>query len=99
MALGQYLLVCISIFELVIGGPKKLLICLTIGMKVKSMPQLLILHIARTGGTTIRRMLKSIPKISSFDLLHNGYILRFRNGYRIDRKILVSDMLDPYRLQ
>ena len=62
------------------------------------MTRLLLVHIARTGGTSLRRLLKATPATSSFDCVHNGCLLRFRDGRRIDRRPLVPRELGSYDL-
>ena len=41
------------------------------------MSSLLFIHIAKTGGTSLRRLLKLNAGISRFDCFHNGFLLRF----------------------
>ena len=60
------------------------------------MTRLLLVHIAKTGGTSLRRLLKSTPAIRSFDCLHNGNLLRFESGRRIERQPLDPHALTPY---
>ena len=57
------------------------------------MSRLLLVHIAKTGGTSLRRLLKCTPETASFDCVHNGYLLRFEQGQRIERQ-----RLDPRNL-
>ena len=58
------------------------------------MTRLLLVHIAKTGGTSLRRLLKRTPATANFDCFHNGNLLRFQAGKRIERK-----PLDPLDLE
>ena len=56
--------------------------------------RLLLVHIAKTGGTSLRRLLKNTPEIPSFDCIHNNTFLRFQNGRRVERCALeVQDLV------
>lgn len=57
---------------------------------------LLFVHIAKTGGTSFRRLLKSNKKISSFDCFHNGSLLRFIDGHCVERIDADLNALDKY---
>ena len=60
------------------------------------MNSLLLVHIAKTGGTSLRRLFKSHPGISRFDCFHNGFLLRFENGCRVGRYKVNFSSLDQY---
>ena len=49
------------------------------------MTKLLFVHIAKTGGTSLRRLLKTTSATSSFDCLHHNHLIRFRDGEQVDR--------------
>ena len=55
--------------------------------------RLLFVHIAKTGGTSLRRLLRSMQATSSFDCLHHNHLLRFKQGQQVSR-----DLADPYLL-
>tara|TARA_B100000674_G_scaffold422514_1_gene374701 strand:+ start:612 stop:1895 length:1284 start_codon:yes stop_codon:yes gene_type:complete len=55
--------------------------------------RLLFVHIAKTGGTSLRRLLRSMPATSSFDCLHHNYLLRFEQGEQVSR-----ERVDPFSL-
>ena len=61
------------------------------------MSQLLFVHLAKTGGTSVRRILKA-SAISSFDCVHHHTLLRFRGGQRVERRHLSAQELGPYPL-
>ena len=44
----------------------------------------------------MRRLFKSIPSTSSFDCIHNGIFLRFKDGLRIERRSFNPHQLGPY---
>ena len=54
---------------------------------------LLFVHIAKTGGTSFRRLLKLNKKIPSFDCFHNGSLLRFVHGHCVER--IDADLNSP----
>ena len=60
------------------------------------MRRLLFVHLAKTGGTSLRRLLKSTPETSSFDCVHNGALIRFRDGVKVDHQPLVPGGLGHY---
>ena len=49
------------------------------------MARLLFVHIAKTGGTSLRRLLRTTPPTDSFDCLHHNHLLRFRDGQQVER--------------
>ena len=57
---------------------------------------LLFVHIAKTGGTSFRRLLKSNKAISRFDCFHNGSLLRFVDGRCVERIDTDLNALDKY---
>ena len=60
------------------------------------MSSLLFVHIAKAGGTSLRRLLKSHEGISRFDCFHNGFLLRFENGRRVGRYRVELNSLEKY---
>lgn len=60
------------------------------------MNSLLLVHIAKTGGTSLRRLLKLTEGISRFDCFHNGFLLRFEEGHRIGRDRVDLNLLEQY---
>ena len=62
------------------------------------MSSLLFVHIAKAGGTSLRRLLKSHEGISRFDCFHNGFLLRFENGRRVGIDQVQLNSLDKYDL-
>jgi len=60
------------------------------------MTRLLLVHIAKTGGTSLRRLFKATPALSTFDCVHNGSLLRFRNGQRLELRPLEPGCLGHY---
>ena len=60
------------------------------------MSSLLFVHIAKAGGTSLRRLLKSHEGISRFDCFHNGVLLRFENGRRVSRHRVELNSLEQY---
>ena len=61
------------------------------------MTQLLFVHLAKTGGTSVRRILKA-SALSRFDCVHHHTLLRFRGGQRVDRSRFSPMDLGPYPL-
>ena len=61
------------------------------------MSQLLFVHLAKTGGTSVRRILKA-SSANSFDCLHHHTFIRFRDGERIQRGRLDPSRIGPYPL-
>ena len=53
-------------------------------------------HIAKTGGTSLRRLLKSHDGTSHFDCFHNGFLLRFENGRCVARNRVELNSLETY---
>ena len=49
------------------------------------MSKLLLVHIAKTGGISLRRLLRASPEVNSFDCLHHNVLLRFRGGKQVER--------------
>ena len=60
------------------------------------MSSLLFVHIAKAGGTSLRRLLKSHERISRFDCFHNGFLLRFENGRRVASDKVALNSLEKY---
>jgi hypothetical protein len=60
------------------------------------MTRLLLVHIAKTGGTSLRRLFKSTRVLCDFDCFHNGSLLRFRDGQRVSRGPLDPASLTHY---
>ena len=60
------------------------------------MSSLLFVHIAKAGGTSLRRLLKTHDRISRFDCFHNGFLLRFENGRRVARDRVELNSLEKY---
>ena len=60
------------------------------------MSSLLFVHIAKAGGTSLRRLLKAHEGISRFDCFHNGFLLRFENGRRVGRDRVELNSLEMY---
>ena len=56
---------------------------------------LLFVHIAKSGGTSLRRLLKSNKGIFRFDCFHNGS-LRFIDGHCVERIDADLNALDKY---
>ena len=61
------------------------------------MTQLLFVHLAKTGGTSVRKILKA-SLANSFDCVHHHTLIRFRNGERMHRGRFKPRELDPYPL-
>ena len=61
------------------------------------MTQLLFVHLAKTGGTSVRKILKA-SRANSFDCVHHHTLIRFRNGERMHRGQFKPSELDPYPL-
>lgn len=61
------------------------------------MSQLLFVHLAKTGGTSVRRILKA-SAANSFDCVHHHSFIRFRNGERVARGPFDPQQLGPYPL-
>ena len=60
------------------------------------MTRLLLVHIAKTGGTSLRRLFKATQGLSTFDCVHNGTLLRFRDGKRVELRPLEPGCLGHY---
>ena len=60
------------------------------------MSSLLFVHIAKAGGTSLRRLLKTHEGITRFDCFHNGLLLRFENGRRVGRYRVELNSLEKY---
>ena len=61
------------------------------------MTQLLFVHLAKTGGTSVRKILKA-SLVNSFDCVHHHTLIRFRNGERTHRSQFKPRELGPYPL-
>ena len=61
------------------------------------MTQLLFVHLAKTGGTSVRKILKA-SLANSFDCVHHQTLIRFRNGERVHRGQFNPRELDSYPL-
>ena len=61
------------------------------------MTQLLFVHLAKTGGTSVRKILKA-SRANSFDCVHHHTLIRFRNGARMHRGQFNPSELDSYPL-
>ena len=61
------------------------------------MTQLLFVHLAKTGGTSVRKILKA-SQSNSFDCVHHHTLIRFRNGERTHRSQFQPRELGPYPL-
>ena len=61
------------------------------------MTQLLFVHLAKTGGTSVRKILKA-SLANSFDCVHHHTLISFRNGERVHRGQFKPCELDPYPL-
>lgn len=57
---------------------------------------ILFLHVAKTGGTSLKRMLKKSSDVNNFDHVHNGTIGRFRHGSLVSRIPLNSEAFLDY---
>ena len=60
------------------------------------MKRLLFVHIAKTGGMSLRRLLRTTPEANSFDCLHHNYLLRFRDGRQVERLPVDPSALTGY---
>ncbi|MCB4389392.1 capsular polysaccharide synthesis protein [Synechococcus sp. MU1617] len=60
------------------------------------MSSLLFVHIAKAGGTSLRRLLKLHEEISRFDCFHNGFLLRFENARCVGRHRAELNSLEQY---
>ena len=60
------------------------------------MKKILFIHLAKTGGSSFRRILKNNSQLNRFDCIHNGYFLRFRDGVRVERRPLIASQLAHY---
>ena len=61
------------------------------------MTQLLFVHLAKTGGTSVRKILKA-SLANSFDCVHHHTLIRFRNGERMHRGQFKPSELGTYPL-
>ena len=61
------------------------------------MSQLLFVHLAKTGGTSVRRILKA-SAANSFDCLHHHTLIRFEGGRCLERRRVSVPSLGPYAL-
>lgn len=62
------------------------------------MNTLLLVHIAKAAGTSLRRLLKLNSGESGFDCFHNGFLLRFENGCRVSRNRVELNSLEQYEI-
>ena len=60
------------------------------------MKRLLFVHLAKTGGTSLRRILRANPSTHSFDCIHHSTFIRFRDGRRVDSVPLKPEVLGHY---
>lgn len=60
------------------------------------MKKILFIHLAKTGGSSLRRILKNTPQLNTFDCIHNDSFIRFRDGVRVERRSLVARQLAHY---
>ena len=60
------------------------------------MARLLLVHIAKTGGTSLRRLFRTTPETNSFDCLHHNFLLRFRDGKQVERLRVDPSCLTGY---
>lgn len=60
------------------------------------MSRILLLHIAKTGGTSLRRIFRSHSFTSSFDCIHHHALICFRNGERVSRSPLAAGPIPYY---
>ena len=60
------------------------------------MRRLLLVHIAKTGGTSLRRLLKNTVSTSTFDCLHNGRLIRFVSGNLVGREVFSLPKFELY---
>ena len=58
--------------------------------------RILLLHVAKTGGTSLRRIFRSHPSTNSFDCVHHRSLIRFRDGERVSRSLLDVGCLSHY---
>ena len=58
---------------------------------------LLFVHLAKTGGTSVRRILKA-SAANSFACIHHHTLLRFQDGQRVERRRFAPKELAPYAL-
>ena len=56
---------------------------------------LLLVHIAKAAGTSLRRLLRLNSGESSFDCFHNGFLC-FENGHRVARNRVELNSLEQY---
>ena len=54
------------------------------------------MHIAKTGGMSLRRLLRTTRVVNSFDCLHHNYLLRFRDGRQVERLPFDPSALSRY---
>lgn len=62
------------------------------------MARFLFVHLAKTGGLSVRRMLMASRGMDSFDCLHHGVVLKFRDGKLKNRTRFEARHWQPYDL-
>ena len=62
------------------------------------MKSLLFVHIAKAGGTSLRRLLKQNQAVPRFDCFHNGFLLQFEKGRCIGRDRVELSALGRYEI-
>lgn len=59
-------------------------------------PRTLFVHLAKTGGMSVRRLLCDQPAVPAFDCIHHGYVLQFRGGSMQSRRQWTAGDLEHY---
>lgn len=60
------------------------------------MKRLLFVHLAKTGGTSMRRILRANSATHSFDCIHHSTLIRFREGRRVESLPFNPQVLGHY---